>query len=229
MSEKIKNLFISLIVYLAIQIIFLLAVFIWLPDYLLYVFFGFLLLNGICVGLLLFDYQRSLKQRVLAISQILGKEGQEALVVGKLGLMTYDDDYQLTWCSELFDSFQETFISQKLTKVLPELRLLFNGEEDNVIVQFNERIYRVFRKENAQVIYWQDITEIDKLNNEYKENKAVVGLIHLDNYNDTIQNEDEQLIALINSNIRQKVVDWAKEKNILLRRLRSDRFIIILN
>jgi len=229
MLEKIKGWFITLIIYMIIEISTLLIFFVWLPDLLIFVFFGFLLLNGIWVGLLLFNYQRDLKQRVLSISQILGKEGQEALQVGKLGLMTYDDDYQITWTSELFDEHQTLFVSQKLTKVLPELRVLFSGEEDKIIVNFDNKIYRVFRKENAQVIYWQDITEIDNLSKEYQENKPVVGMIHLDNYNDTIQNEDEQLIALINSNIRQLVVQWAKEKNIMIRRLRSDRFIILLN
>ena len=34
---------------------------------------------------------------------------------------------------------------------------------------------------------------------------------------------------MINNNIRQPVVEWAKNHGMLLRRLKSDRFLVVLN
>ena len=59
--------------------------------------------------------------------------------------------------------------------------------------------------------------------------RVVVGLIHLDNYEESTQYEEEQEIAMINNNIRQPVVEWAKNHGMLLRRLKSDRFLVVLN
>ncbi len=228
MLDKIRNWFIALSIYLLFQIAVLLACFFWWGDLLIFVILAFLLANGILVAVLLFNYQRDLRQRVMSVSQILGREGQQALQLGKLGLMTYDDDYQITWVSELFEK-HSNFVSQRVTKVVPQLRNLFSGDEDEITVDFNDRKYRVLRKEDAQILYWQDITEIVNINREYQENKPVVGIIHMDNYNDSVANEDEQIIASINANLRQPIAEWAKNKNIMIRRLRSDRFILVMS
>ena len=228
MLERVKNWSIILITYLVSQGLVLVAFYLWWPQLMIFGVGGFFVVTAILAGLLMYSYQSDLKQRVLSVSQILGKEGQEALQIGKMGLMTYDDEYLVTWCSELFEDKQKQFVSQKLTKLYPELKNLFNEEEDKINVELADRIYQVTRKVDARLLYWQDITDIDKLSLEYQQNKLVVGMIHLDNYNETVQNEDEQVIALINSNLRQLVAKWAKNKNIMIRRIRSDRFIVLL-
>lgn len=229
MANKLKGLISGLIIYITIQILALGCCFILKPEFLIFLSLAFLLLNVVLAIFVFINYQKDLRQRVVSITEVLGSEGQKALEIGHLGIMTYDDNYVITWISELFDEYSKELIGQKVTKISSDLRYLFNGEATELKLEFKERNYRIISKETAQVLFWQDITEITDLNKRFQDNKLVIGMIHLDNYNDTVQNEDEQVTALINANIRQPVVDWAKERNIFIRRLRSDRFILILN
>ena len=229
MLNKIRLWVIGILIYSIIEVLIVVACYLFLPKYLAYVFFTFLVGNGIIGGWILFNYQRDLSQRVLATSQVLGRDRAEALAIGGLGLVIYDEDYLITWTSEWFDEYQKEMISQKLLKVIPALKPLFNGETDETEIEFHDKTYRVIRKDKARVLFWHDITKIAKLDQEYQDNQVVIGMIHMDNYNDIVQNEDEQMIALINANLRQKIVEWAKQHRILIRRLRSDRFILVLN
>ena len=229
MQNKVGSWLIGLIIYAIVEILSIVACYLWLKDLFDIFLLIFLVGNGALAVVTLISYQRDRRQRVLAISQILGKEGQEVLQIGRLGLMTYDDDYIITWTSELFDEYQKSLISQKLLKAIPGLRVLFNGEADEVEVEYEGSIYKVIRKDNAQILFWQDITAIANLRNEYQENRVVLGMVHMDNYADIAQAENEQVIATMNANVRQPIVEWAKDNNIMIRRLRSDRFIIILN
>ncbi|MDE8209580.1 DHH family phosphoesterase, partial [Erysipelothrix rhusiopathiae] len=52
---------------------------------------------------------------------------------------------------------------------------------------------------------------------------------HLDNYEETTQYEEEQTIAFIDSNIRQAVVRWADNHEMFVRRIRPDRYLLVLN
>ena len=56
-----------------------------------------------------------------------------------------------------------------------------------------------------------------------------MGLVQLDNYMEYQSYENEELMAHINTQLRSPVVTWAQDNGILIRRLRSDRFILILN
>lgn len=41
--------------------------------------------------------------------------------------------------------------------------------------------------------------------------------------------ENEEIMAQINTHLRASLVTWAKENKMFVRRLRSDRFLVILN
>ena len=75
----------------------------------------------------------------------------------------------------------------------------------------------------------KDVTEYNSLNATYNKEKTVLGLIYLDNYDETVQYEDERKIALINTNIRQKIVEWGTGYGAVVRRVRSDRFTVVIN
>ena len=90
-------------------------------------------------------------------------------------------------------------------------------------------VYEITRKENAQVLYVRDVSEILRLKTQYMQEAIVVGLLQLDNYMEIQQYEDEEKMALINTNLRQPVLNWAKKYGMFVRRLRSDRFLVVLD
>ena len=75
----------------------------------------------------------------------------------------------------------------------------------------------------------KDVTELSTLRNEVDEQRVVIGLAQLDNYMEYQSYENEELMAHINTQLRSPIVAWAQDNGILIRRLRSDRFILVMN
>jgi len=187
------------------------------------------LLNAGMIYYVLFQYQEDTTNRAYKISDLLGNEAASAFLAGEIGILTYDEDYVITWMSELFDERGINRISKKLLLWLPEVNELFQGEREKVHVKIDEYWYEITRKDEAQILFFVDVTASMELKRAYEQDHVVVGLIHLDNYNETTQYADEQETSQINTRVRQPIVDWCKENGILMKRLRSDRFFVVLN
>ncbi|MGN1277497.1 MAG: DHH family phosphoesterase, partial [Floccifex sp.] len=163
------------------------------------------------------------------ISRVLGKEAKDALSFGNIGLITYDADYIVTWCSPYFAEHGIDIVNQKVTSWIDNIRMLFDEEVDVVVGHYKDQIYEIARKEDNRLLYVKDITEYYDLRQKYINQDVVVGLMQLDNYLEYQQYENEEMIANINTHLRAPLVSWAKENGMFIRRIRSDRFLVILN
>lgn len=178
---------------------------------------------------LIISYEKEKHDRLIGVSRVLGNDAKEAMLYGELGLIIYDDNYVTTWTSELFEERKIDLIGEKLTRSIEGIEVLFNGKTDTGLFTIADRQYRISRSDSNRVLYVRDVSELSNMQKKYEAGKLVLGLIHLDNYNETVQYEDEQKIAYINTNVRQKVVEWCKQFDAIVRRLRSDRFLVILS
>ena len=188
-----------------------------------------LIVNIALIAFVIIGYEREIRENSLTISKVLGNDAKEAFLFGQVGLVAYDDGYSIAWMSDLFEERDIDFIGEKVTSWLPETVRLFQGEEDVIYLTYFDHIYKVERKADAQVLFFQDVTEEQELEKAYHNEKIVMGLIHMDNYEETTQYEEESKIAMLDSLIRQPVVEWCKEHGMFLRRVKSDRYLMVLN
>ena len=174
-----------------------------------------------------FGFWKSLKEHGMKtevdISRVLGKDAKDALNFGDVGILTYNEEYIVTWASPFFKEKGITLTNSKLTSWISNIRTLFDDDVDMVIGKSEGRIYEITRKRDAQILYVKDITE------QYLDNEIVIGLLQLDNYMEYQSYENEEIMAQINTHLRAALVTWAKDNKMFVRRLRSDRFLVILN
>lgn len=190
----------------------------------------FFVLDVIFVGWIVFTVERNKEEQDIEISRILGNEAKSAFDFGEIGIIVYDDNYEVTWVSDFLMKRGIRLVGKKVTSFMIELANLFNGEVDVVSGEYNGNIYEIERKEEGgHVLFVKDVTDLSTLRTRYEEDASVIGIIHLDNYMDISSFEDESKIAMINSNLRQPIVEWAEKYDMMIRRLRSDRFVVILN
>ncbi|MDD3924288.1 MAG: DHH family phosphoesterase, partial [Erysipelotrichaceae bacterium] len=98
-----------------------------------------------------------------------------------------------------------------------------------IVNEYQDIVYEIERKANSQMLFFKDITEQYKLSKAYDEEKIVVGLIHLDNYDEATQYQEEMNISIIDSEIKQPIIDWSKANGMLIKRIKNDRFMVVLN
>ena len=190
-----------------------------------------LVLNILVIIWIVLKYERDKEQRDIDISHILGHDAKDALSFGEIGIITYDEQYNATWINDFLEERSVNIVGKKLTSWIPEITDLFNGSVDEITAKDPEGgfVYEIVRKENGQVLFVRDITKLETITERFKRDSVVAGLLQLDNYMEIQQYEDEGTMATINTQLRQPLVEWAGRYGMFIRRLRSDRFLVILN
>lgn len=165
----------------------------------------------------------------LDLSRVLGHDVKEALDVAKMGIISYDEQYNITWLSEFMSARKASLLGRKVSTFDARLNDLMTGKLDSLSIRDGDYIYEVTKKDQGRVLFVKDITRFANISRRFKEDGLVLGLLQLDNYMEVQQYEDEGRMAQINTGLRQPVIDWAKRYGMLIRRLRSDRFLVVLN
>ena len=139
------------------------------------------------------------------ISRILGKDAKDALKIGEVGIITYNDEFVATWTSDFFAQRDISLVNKKVTSWIENIRDIFDEDIDSVIGFDQGHVYEILKKEEAQVLYVHDITELYGLRKEQWENQVVVGLMQLDNYLEYQSYENEEIVSKINTHLRTQI------------------------
>lgn len=212
-----------------IELVILIITQIFLKQALAIIQYVLILLNLLIVFILFTTSRKSYQDRVLTVTRALGKESGEAFAYAKMGILTYDENFIITWMSEVFDDYKINRIGESIFDVFPKIRPVINDMKETIYLEVDEHIFEVSHLSSKGVIVFQEKTEIGKLKQDLNDNAVVLGFAYLDNYEETTAYEDEQTIANIDTNIRDAVVNWADENTLMLRRLRPDRYLLVLN
>lgn len=188
-----------------------------------------LIINTLLVVWIAYTASMSKDNRDISITKVLGREAQGCFDFGKVGIITYNEQYEVTWISEFLVERNVNIVGKKATAFFEEISELFNGQIDVVRGEYEGNIYEVSRKPEGHVLYVKDVTRLATISKKYDEEALVIGLIHMDNYSDIAGFEDETKIAQINMLLRQPIIEWAHRYKAIIRRLRSDRFLMVLD
>ncbi len=229
MSDKFELIKTKLLVFIMLEFVLLILISLFFNDYLIAIQYLFLLMNAVLVIYMFWRMNEARKSRVLSVSQILGNRAKDAFDFGHIGMITLDDAQMITWMSEMFDPYESIHIGDSLHEVLEPLVPLVKGLEQDVRIHIGDDIYKVSTMDNKSILYFQNINRIDELETLNKDNQLVLGIAHLDNYDETTSYEEEQTVAFIDANIRQAVVNWADNHQMFVRRIRQDRYLLVLN
>lgn len=83
------------------------------------------------------------------------------------------------------------------------------------------------KKEYMIILYFIDDTENIKLQNEYKDSKSCVGIIMVDNYEETMQRLDASEKPVVTAEIDKQMYDWANQTNGVLIKSDRDRYVYL--
>lgn len=189
----------------------------------------FLIIEAILVFYITSSFEDAYEQQSTGIRTVLGSTAEEAFLMGGVGLVMYDDDYIVTWMSELFKMRKIDHIGDRILGWIPEADDLIAGKADNVSVTLDESTYRITRKEDAQVLIFTDITKVVSLQQKCSEQLMVLGLASFDNYEESVQYEDEADATNISASVRAPLVEYCNTHGVLMKRLNNSKYLLILN
>lgn len=151
----------------------------------------------------------------------------EALKESEMGILVYNEDFEITWMSSFFGVKQIDKRGEKILVWLPELQDLLSGKEDKAIIVINDDKYEVTKKIDSHVLFFNDISLEYDLNQKVKDNAYVLGIVNFDNFDELSLNEDD--VSFVNTNIKVPVIDYFRQYGIVYKTLRNNRIQLILN
>lgn len=165
----------------------------------------------------------------------------EGEVVSSLpfGIMLYSEERTVEWHNQFVDRMygRDSVIGQPLAELLPQLQFPQPGKDKKdghggkitAEAMVDDRYYELIVDQAERLIYIHDITELAVLRERYEDERAALGIVLLDNLDEATQGMDDQQRTALIARVATAITEWAKQYRVYLRRLSSERYLMILN
>ena len=134
---------------------------------------------AILVWAVLYMHQKAKKEKEkldLDLSRVLGHDVKEALDVAMMGIISYDEQYNITWLSEFMASRKASLLGRKLSFWDQRLNDLVIGKLEKINIHDGDFFYEITKKENGRVLFVKDVTRFAHISRRFKEDGLVLGM-----------------------------------------------------
>ena len=77
------------------------------------------------------------------------------------------------------------------------------------------------------ITYWVDVTEYDRIREEYEASKPVAAIIVIDNYDELLKNQSDRVRGELRDSIEEKIIQWTDGKHGMLQKYDRDRYMFL--
>ena len=161
------------------------------------------------------------------VSERLDESVGEAMELASVGVVVYNENYEIVHMSQMFIERDLDKRRQKMFSWIPELETLLNSDRDKITVVLNERKYEVTKKQDANVLLFRDITVEYDLRDKYESEIAVFGMINFDNYDEVVEIDND--MTVVTTDIKLPVYEYLKKNGVMYKTLRNNRLFLVLN
>ncbi len=172
-----------------------------------------------------------------------------SLINSPFPLIILEKDGGIIWKSSKFVSeFANVDINTYLNDLTLDIKAEIENREENEEQTFNReiirqieignKIYKIIgrytsnknkdkkaKKKYMVIIYFIDETEKVKLQKEYKDSKSCIGIIMIDNYEETMQRLESEEKPQIIAEIDKYIYEWTNQTNGVLIKTEKDQYI----
>ncbi|MBO9131349.1 DHH family phosphoesterase [Bacillus sp. 165] len=159
------------------------------------------------------------------------KVSNEALNQMPIGILLYNKELGIDWANPYLASCvgYPTLSGWNLYDLSETLLLFVKQEIDIDVIALNKRKFKVVVRREEKLIYFFDVTEQTQIEKMYEDQRTVLAIIYLDNYDEVTQSLDDQPRTNLTSLVISILNDWAVKHGVYLKRASSERFIAVLN
>ena len=250
MQNTNRKLFDSLVsrtkIYLVIIFILLVVICIYNPKFII----PAIIIFGLILGYTYFANNKrksEISQHLQDLTLNVNQAAKNSLIYSPIPLIIVETDGNIVWRSTNFVSeFANIDINNYITELLENINLEIKerkDKKDKSIVsnlKIDNKEYKILgefvksgnreRKKQEKymmILYFLDETENIKLQREYKDSKACVGIIMIDNYEETIQQVDIDERPQLTAEIEKAIYEWANEYDGIIIKSDRDRFVYL--
>ena len=184
-------------------------------------------------------FRRELNDYINGLSIRIKRMEGEAISMLPFGIVLYSEDRTVEWHNRsVGEMFQEkTMVGNPLLNLFPKLpqpKEKKDGTKEPAKelhdeFQLDDRFYGVIHNPQERYVYVYEITELAILRDKYENERIALGILVLDNLDEAAQGMDDQQRTALIARVTSEITSWAKRYEVYLRRLSSDRYLMMLN
>lgn len=209
-----------------------------------YSFFGVLVL-----GYLIYYYWKDVHARkeewtayVEGLEEKFNSLTEHAVFNMPVPLIMIEEDGTISWYNTKFLTMieEEEILNEKIGNLVPEIKIeeIFKEDKKPIDVKFENKYYKIYynivdTKKNGNsnnvvaMLYWIDDTDFKLLKKRYIDEKIIVCVAQVDNYDEVKSNTDEVNRPIVLAEIDKSINAFASSINGFVRKYENDKYIII--
>ncbi|WP_123042626.1 DHH family phosphoesterase [Cohnella candidum] len=178
-------------------------------------------------------FRKDLNDYVLTLTYRMKGVGHD--VIGNLpfGIILYNEDKDVEWHNAFVGTVmgRPSVVGEPLGQLFPVLMQAKDKDKETPPIEtsIGGRVYELIFRPQERMLYVRDLTDMWTLKKRYEEEKLALGIVMMDNLEEVAQGMDEQQRALMLSKVTGEINEWALRYGLFLRRLSSDRYMVIAN
>ncbi|MFB6466484.1 DHH family phosphoesterase [Cytobacillus sp. Hz8] len=175
--------------------------------------------------------RKETEEYISTLSHRIKRVGEEALMEMPIGIMLINDDFFIEWTNPYLSSCfnEESLVGKSLYDIAEAIVPIIKQEVESEVINLFDRKFKVEHRKKERLLYFFDVTEQTKIEKLYQEERTVISIIFLDNYDELTQGMDDQTRSSINSLVTSLLNSWAQNNGVFLKRVSSERFIAVYN
>ncbi|WP_068621596.1 DHH family phosphoesterase [Paenibacillus tuaregi] len=182
-------------------------------------------------------FRKDMVQYITELTFRIKRVEGEAISRLPFGVLLYAEDKTVEWHNRFVKGMfgRGSVVGVSLQELLPPLPQLSRDKREGehnrstVEVVVNGRYYELTIQADERLIYVHDMTELAVLREKYEDERLALGIIMLDNLDEASQGMDDQQRAALIARVAAALTAWAKQYRVYLRRLSSERYLMMFN
>ena len=165
----------------------------------------------------------------LQAASVLGSDVQEAYKFGEIGLVVTDDEGCVIWTNSFFRERSLDILDINIFDWQPKLKNFLDANlPSDFKVEFDcgSLYFSVRYLTDAHLFIFRDMTNYHVIEVTSENNRLVIGFLMIDNYDEKFERSEEGNSDVL-TNVRQAIIEYAKDHDIGLRRYRSDAYFLV--
>ncbi|WP_018754183.1 DHH family phosphoesterase [Paenibacillus terrigena] len=180
------------------------------------------------------NFRKDMNEYIATLTYRVKRTGNDVINELPFGVVLYDEEKHVEWHNPYMLQMlgRETLIGVSLKELVPGLQMQKEKDKERIVqseVAIGDRIFLTVPKQEERLIYFQDVTDYVTLRRSYEAEKLVIGIVMLDNLDELTQGLDDQQRAALLSRVTNHITEWAHDHQIYMKRLTSDRYLILLD
>lgn len=165
---------------------------------------------------------------------------KDTLLNFPLPLVMFEFDGTIIWNNTSFGRlFEKNVLGDKIQSFVEELdpKLLISEENITKQISIGDRKYTVLGnlmkvEEDGQenyliTLYWIDETNLYEISKKYEDEKPIVSVITIDNYDEVMKDTEDSARPQVLAEIDKKVNLWVEGTNAVLKKFERDKYLFI--